>query len=102
MYANGDGVPQDYGLAATWYRKAAEQGLPTAQVPLASAYYLGQGVPQDYVLAYMWANLSAASSSGATRDSAVKLRDMVSRKLTPQQMAEAQRLAREWKPTPAK
>jgi TPR repeat protein len=27
MYENGEGVPQDYGLAAHWYRKAADHTM---------------------------------------------------------------------------
>jgi hypothetical protein len=54
LYANGQGVPQDYAQAATWYRKAAEQGLALAQDSLGSAFMLGQGVPQDYTEAAVW------------------------------------------------
>jgi len=47
----------------------------------------------------MWLNLAAAqSSSGEIRDESVKLRDDVAKRMTPEQIADAQRLAREWKP----
>ena len=59
-------------------------------------YEQGKGVPQDYVLAYMWLNLSAAQG----QETAVKVRDIVAGKMTPEQLAEAQRLARDWKPSP--
>ena len=45
---NGQGVPQDYAEAVTWYRKAAEQGDADAQYNLGVMYAKGQGVPQDY------------------------------------------------------
>ena len=93
MYDKGQGVPQAYQEAVKWYRRAAEQGRPSAQYNLASMYYSGQGVPQDYVLAHMWANL-AASQGG---EKAVKKRDKIATFMTPAQLAEAQRLAREWK-----
>jgi TPR repeat protein len=100
-YDKGQGVPQDYAEAAILYRKAAEQGVPQAQYNLGTMYYEGQGVPQDYILAHMWANL-AASRSGASekdvRERAVITRDRVASMMTPYQIAEAQRLAREWKP----
>ena len=58
-------------------------------------YAEGRGVPQDYVRAHMWFNLSAAK--GEQR--AVKVLDMAERRMTPAQIAEAQKLAREWTPT---
>ena len=56
----------------------------------------GRGVPQDGVQAHMWANLAAAQSSGEDRDRWVKNRDINAAKMTAEQIAEAQRLAREW------
>ena len=78
-----------------WYRLAADQGNACAQYNLGIMYAKGQGVPQDYVLAHMWFNLSAAQGIG----DAVKNRDIAAGKMTPDQLAEAQRLAREWKPS---
>ena len=57
-------------------------------------YLQGKGVPQDNVLAHMWFNLSAAQGSEDART----YRDNVAKLMTPDQIAEAQRLAREWKP----
>jgi TPR repeat protein len=101
MYAKGKGVPQDYAEAAIWYRKAADQGVPTAQGPLGLMYAKGQGVPQDLVEAHKWSNLAVAgfrASDVAGRDTAVKLRNQIENKMTPAQIAEAQRLALEWRP----
>jgi uncharacterized protein len=97
QYANGRGVKQDYAAAVEWYRKSAEQGVPIGQLALGAMYADGKGVPQDYVLAHMWFNLAAAGGN----KNAVKGRDMVATQMTPAQIAEAQKLAREWKPTPA-
>ena len=60
MYENGQGVPEDYAEAVLWYRRAADQGLKTAQWLLGTMYETGYGVQQDYVRAHMWYNLSAA------------------------------------------
>jgi hypothetical protein len=60
MYAEGRGVPQDYGEATKWFRKAAEQGHVEAQYNLGGMYFRGQGVPRDFVLAHMWFNLSVS------------------------------------------
>ena len=88
MYDNGEGVPQDYTEAVKWYRMAAEQGDATAQFNLGVMYRKGQGVPQDYLQAHMWVNLAASKSQGEKNKKYAKARKLI---------AEAQRLAREWK-----
>jgi TPR repeat protein len=101
MYDNGHGVPQDYAEAVKWYRKAAERGVATAQNNLGFMYGNGQGVPQDYVQAHKWYNLAGArfpASETENRNKAVENRDLVAALMTPAQIAEAQKLAREWKP----
>ena len=92
MYDVGQGVPQDYAEAVRWYRLAAEQGDADAQVNLGAMYGNGEGVPQDYVQAHMWSNLAAAQGNTI----AVGNRDINAKKMTPAQIAEAQKLAREW------
>ncbi|NLK41150.1 MAG: sel1 repeat family protein, partial [Planctomycetes bacterium] len=54
MYANGQGVPQDYKEAVKWFRKAAEQGDADAQFNLGLMYANGRGVPQDDKEAVKW------------------------------------------------
>ena len=44
MYANGQGVPQDYQEAVKWFRKAAEQGYASAQYNLGLSYANGKVV----------------------------------------------------------
>jgi hypothetical protein len=100
MYNMGQGVMQDHANAVKWYRKAAEQGVASAQINLGVMYTNGQGVPQDYVQAHKWFNLAAANEpKKKLREKAAKSRDWVSEKMTSEQIAEAQKLAREWKPT---
>ena len=99
MYEKGQGVPQNFNEAAKWYRRAAEQGLPESQVNLGMLYYNGQGVPQDYVLAHMWLSLSASRYPASVRKNVndiVHYKEIVDAKMTPAQIAEAQRLACEW------
>ena len=103
MYAKGQGVPQNYAEAVRWFRKAADQGNARAQRNLGFMYANGQGVPRDYVQAHKWSNLAASrfpASDKENRDKAVKNRDIMAAKMTPAQIAEAQKLAREWKPKP--
>ncbi len=97
MYASGHGVPQDDVQAVKWFRLAADQGHARAQFNLGVMYEFGRGVPKDYALAYMWLNLAAAGESTA-RENAVKARDALATMMAPAQIAEAQRMSREWKP----
>jgi hypothetical protein len=101
MFAEGRGVPQNSEEAAKWYRLAADQGDPMAQYNLGLAYATGEGVEQGNVSAHMWFNLAAArfpASDVRNRNAAVKNRDVVAGKMTPEQIAEAEALAREWRP----
>ena len=98
MYETGRGVPQDSAEAVRWYRLAADQGWAEAQHYLGVMYAGGLGVPQDYVAAHMWLNLAAAQASDADSDAVIDGREVVEAEMTAEQIAEAQRLAREWKP----
>jgi uncharacterized protein len=94
MYFVGKGVPKDYAQAAKWGRRAADQGDAAGQSLLEVMYLGGFGVPQDYVSAHMWSNLAAAGENKG----AAETRNLAAARMTPAQIAEAQRLAREWKP----
>ena len=90
-YFFGQGVPKNDAEAVKWFRLAAAQGNAPAQSNLGLMYGKGQGVPMDDVRAHMWFNLAAVKGDA----DAVKNRDIIAKRLTPQQMAEAQKLARE-------
>lgn len=95
MYYTGNSVPQDQKHAVTWFRKAAEQGHAEAQHALGLMYrYHVAGVPHDPVLAYMLWNLAAA---GGNRN-AVDQRAAIAKRMTQEQIEEAQALSRTWKP----
>ena len=103
-YEDGKGVPRNYFEAMKWYRLAAEQGHAIAQYRLGLMYREGRGIPPDFVEAHMWLSLAASglpASDAEYRDSAVQNRNLAALRLTPKQLAEAQKLAREWKPNPA-
>jgi len=97
MYNNGQGVGKDHTEAAKWYRKAAMVGFPIAQKLLGTMYAIGHGVPQDYVLAYKWFSLGDKHSQGREIEEAVSNRNVIKKMMTPAQVAEAQKLAREWR-----
>ena len=93
MYAKGRGVPLDYVEAARWYRKAAEQGLARAQGNLGVLYQKGRGVSKNEVRAHSWYSLAEAQNI----ERGAKNRDKITRRMTPAQIAEAERLAHDWK-----
>jgi len=101
MYDDGHGVPQDYNKASMWYEMAAGKGNAKAMFNIGEMYASGNGVPQDYVLAYMWFTLAAShypASGVADRNNvAIKINE-IALKMVPEEIAEAQRMAREWKP----
>jgi uncharacterized protein len=84
--------------AIHWYRKAADQGDPSAQGRLGMMYAVGKAVQQDDKQAYIWLYLATPNLAGELQDMAAKIRDEVAAMLTPEQIADAQRLAREWRP----
>ncbi len=94
LYFNGEGVPKDYQQALRWFRLAADQGEAVAQTKIAIMYDDGQGVPHDIVQAHKWCILAALNGDKP----AAEHRDALAKAMTPAQIAEAQKLAREWKP----
>lgn len=98
MYAKGKGVPQSDAEAVNWYRKAAEKGNSVGQRLLGASYIKGQGVPQDHVQAYMWLTLALAKGDPQAAD----IRYAFASKMSAEQIAEARRLAAQWRPVKAK
>jgi uncharacterized protein len=95
MYSNGRGVTQNDAEAVKWYRLAADQNDAVAQSNLGDMYSYGRSVPKDYVRAQMWFILSAEHGN----QTAAEKREINAQHMTPEQVADAQKLAREWKPT---
>ena len=83
-----------------WYRRAADQGDADAQVNLGLMYVKGEGVLQDYVQAHKWLNIAASRivKPARGRETVIRIRERIESKMTVAQLAEAQRLAREWHP----
>ena len=92
-YADGEGVSQDYMEAVKWFRLAADQGGADAQGVLALMYLHGKGVQQDFVEAY--ARFTVALANGNTLPATVRNRDIAHSHLTPQQLSQGQKRARE-------
>ena len=91
IYANGEGVTQDFTEAVKWYRKAAELGNAGAMEDLGVMYKFGRGVIEDDVEAYAWINVAAAKG----RKQAAAGRDVIEKVITPEQIAEGQKRSHE-------
>ena len=116
MYANGDGVPDDEAEALAWFRESAEEGDVPAQYMLGVMYADGADALRgpvrragsapsisargrrapNTVEAQKWLNLAASHVIGEEQRFYAEIRDREARKLTSEQLAEAQRLAAEW------
>lgn len=90
----GRGMPQDYQEALRWCWLAADQRHGSAMFLIATYHAKARGVPKDVVQAYQWYNLAAANG----HEDGVKWRDRLALNMTPTQIAQAQFLARNWKP----
>jgi TPR repeat protein len=89
-YRAGHGVEEDDKEGFKWIRKAANQGFAGAQLILGWGYFNGDGVPEDDVQAYAWFNIAAANG----REKAKNGKSVVAKEMTPDQIAEGQKLSR--------
>ena len=85
MYEDGQGVTQDYDEAIKWYTLAAEQDEIMAQSNLGHLYANEKTGKLDYVQAHKWFNISGA-----------KEKENIEKLMSPKQIPEAQKIAREW------
>jgi hypothetical protein len=85
-------VALDHKEAACWFKLAADQGIGAAAAVLAKQCATGEGLPQDLVEAYKWAAVAAWQPDPNSGE--VTLRELQD-KLTPDQLAEAQRRVKE-------
>jgi S1-C subfamily serine protease len=79
--------------AVKWYRKAAEQDDANAQLNLGCCYADGRGISKDKVEAYKWFSLSVVLGNEKALDACGAIANI----MTPDQIAKAQQLSREWK-----
>jgi len=94
MYEQGQGVKKNAPEAVKWYTAAGNQGLMPAQQNLGVIYTTGaEGVPMNLVQAHFWFNLASKENA-----SAGSRRDRLKAKMTPEQIAEAEKMFKDWKP----
>ena len=119
-YARGFHVTQDDAEAFRYFRRAANKiydrpgntWIHSPQYNFAAMYASGRGTAQDYVKALMWFTLAAAFGDtkppaefgvdllGTSKLTAIEQRDKLLPLMTSAQIAEAERLAHEWRPRP--
>ncbi len=83
---------EDYATALRYWRPLAEQGDALAQSNLGVMYEFGLSVPQDIMQAHMWFDLAVEHGDERAQIN----RAIAASTMTPDQIAEAQRMAREW------
>lgn len=95
LYSLGQGAPFSDPMALFWFQKAAEQRNALAFAKLGMMYERGRSVPQNLVEAHMWYNLSAAYGEKRAADS----RNALTKRMTVEQITEAEARAKKWTPT---
>ena len=92
MFATGEGVAQNYKEAVKWFRLAAEQGRLAGQLALGKSYINGQGVTQDYIEGLKWYFIGGGEKFDLWQEHISNVKSQ----MTPDEIAEAQKLANEW------
>jgi TPR repeat protein len=102
MYWSGEGVPRNHAEAARLYLAAANQGYARAQNNIGFMLGFGEGVPpRDDVEAYKWIQLAIDRYTAKNQDRLDQARKdlaTLARRMTPAQIAEAEKRVRAWKP----
>ena len=91
MYDQGEGVAADYKEAMKWYLLAAEQGNKDAPNNIGVMHMIGLGVSRDFAKAHKWFTIAGTKDFEAKSN-----KKFTERRLTPEQIAESERLASEW------
>lgn len=85
------------GFFNTLFKKSSDSDVVTSEIPadaegqyqLGFKYASGRGVPKDLTVAYKWLTIAIAHG----HEQAIELRNMISERMQPDQIAEAERLA---------
>jgi len=101
MYQSGDGVPKRTDNFLYWNRRAAEHGLPLAQIGMGVLSWTGEVGSKDRVQAYMWFSLCSASGDVFRGDLKIgdvcaKSRNVLVREMTQDQIDEAKQRTKDW------
>jgi len=92
MHEWGNGVPKNNFSALKWYKLAAEHSHQDAQNNLGAMYSKGEGTDQDFVEALKWFIISSKNGS----EGGQKNIRIVEKRMTYEQISQAQKLANDW------
>lgn len=99
MYYEGQGLQRDISESLKWKSEAANQGHVAALYERGWGEFLVTVKPVDYTQSYKWLTVAASRAiNPEAREHIIKRRGIVAAEMTPTQIAEAERLAQEWKP----
>jgi TPR repeat protein len=101
MSLDGFGLPADPAAAAAWFKRSADQGDASGMLGLATLCEAGRGVPKDVVQAAKWYTLASVDDGEYDEEMfarAKKARTALEAKMTPAQIAEADKLAQDFTP----
>ena len=99
LCGNAQGTMQGDAQAVEWFRLAAEQGDPWAQFKLGRSYETGRGIPVDRIEAHKWLSLGTPKLRDElweANEDFEDATDAVEAKMSPAEVAEAEKRAREW------
>jgi cell division septation protein DedD len=101
IYFNGHGGDKQQALK--WFTASAEQGYARAQAQLGLIYAKGLGVPVNNIEAYRWFALAAQSAEPKDQLKTVSEtnRNVIAKRLSPAERAQAEALIAEWRPAGA-
>jgi S1-C subfamily serine protease len=110
LYQSGRGVPKDFEMAARYFAQAAQQANDEAAKNIGLAFAKGQGVERNKTKAYFWlsiASLGTLSQGHADHsaralellDDPAAIRDKIGQAMSAEELSEAQRLTRDWRPS---
>jgi TPR repeat protein len=98
MYYSGRGVVLSQASSLSWLQKSADADDGQGQFTLGKLYYSGTLVPQDYVEAYKWISLCVRQNPYC--DFAIPTKNEITSKMTPRQVAEANKKIAAWRAQP--
>ena len=98
MFVRGMGVNQSDKEAMRWFSASADQGHAASQFNVGLMLMEGRGQRKDLEKAYLWFALAANGNVPDIAALAVKNRDVIKPRLTPQQLEDAEALIKIWRP----
>jgi tetratricopeptide (TPR) repeat protein len=94
LYSAGVGVSLSDAEGFHWFLRAAEHGNSEARIIVGASYAIGRGVARSYIDAYKWTFVAAASADlPETRNGARQLLDVLTARMSDNDIAEGRKLA---------